>query len=439
MKRKSILASLALGAVFSLTSCSSNDLYDPSRAEESFKQEFSKKFISKYGRFGADQSWDASSLPSYYSATTRADGRQSDYEVSTEPYYVQNATLSWLKEKLQEKKDNSGLGKPIVMRVPNNKFTIVPIFQGQAGLDWDLHLVVGTGDNEEDIKFWSKYEGMEVKLRKNGMWFPLSELFPISAAQEIRSKEYTFDFSHRAGDIMYLYLEITNGSLIYGNKGEKLSSLNEKMLYLEGCPVTNLGNKEVRIIGCEDATRNTDNDMNDVVFLMYGDPKVPDEIDISNKEIVESKTKRYMLEDLGSTDDFDFNDVVVDVTESVTKKLTFTNGVITDTEVLKTEQDAVIRHLGGSYPFQLTIGNTTLEEMEGQMGVNPNTKYPVEGWMPSHNNISAKVTNKSSGNVFTANFPGEGEIPMIIATDPNVNWMEERTAITKEWFDSLKK
>ena len=32
-----------------------------------------------------------------------------------------------------------------------------------------------------------------------------------------------------------------------------------------------------------------------------------------------------------------------------------------------------------------------------------------------------------------------GEIPMIIAVDPDVQWMEERESITEAWFNSIRK
>ena len=191
--------------------------------------------------------------------------------------------------------------------------------------------------------------------------------------------------------------------------------------------------------GGQDANLETDWDMNEVVFLMYGDPKIPDKIEITNDEIKESVTKRYMIEDLGSTDDFDFNDVVVDVTEECTLKITKENGVITKTENVKTEQKAIIRHLGGSLPFTLTIGNTSLPEIQGALNKNPNTEYMIEGWEPDKNNISVTVKGTENDGIHTVNFPANGEIPMIIAVDPTVNWMEERVAITKEWFEGLKK
>lgn len=95
--------------------------------------------------------------------------------------------------------------------------------------------------------------------------------------------------------------------------------------------------------------------------------------------------------------------------------------------------------MGGLLPFTLKIGDTALPEMQGAMGVNPNKEFEIEGWIPEQNNISVTVKGTQNGEVHNVNFPANGEIPMIIAVDPTVNWMEERVAITKEWFDGLKK
>lgn len=434
---------MALSCVLALTSCNNSDLYDPAKAEEALKQEYGDKFIAKYGSFGADYSWDASFLSPHYSAT-RADIIYTPTE-SKDYYEVEANTLSWMKNKLKDGIKNKDLGTPFAMTVPSNSFTIVPIFEGNASMSWDLHMVVGEGKSAEDTKIWTKHQGMQAKQKANDKnWTNLGKgnLANTEKVAAIRSKEYTFDLSQRAGDLLYFYLEITVGADEFGKKGDKHSSLEHTMLNLS-CPrPSNIKESdEVMIIGCEDAAsgKKCDWDMNDVVFLIYGNPEVPKPIEVIDQEIVESKTKRYMIEDLGSTDDFDFNDIVVDVTESVTKKLTLTNGVITGTEITKSEQNAVIRHLGGAIPFTLKIGDTELEEMEGQMGKNPDTEFTVKGWKPGENNISIKVRENKNGSIYTVTFPEEGEIPMIIATDPEVVWMEERIPITKEWFDSLKK
>lgn len=174
----------------------------------------------------------------------------------------------------------------------------------------------------------------------------------------------------------------------------------------------------VKYIGIEDNPKG-DLDYNDVVLAVVGNPDVPEEIKIEKDEyqVPVSVTKRYMMEDLGSTDDFDFNDVVVDVTETTvyTHKVTIVNGVKESDVVIDTKktQKAVVRHLGGILPFQLTIGETTLPEMgsEATWKTNPDTEYEVKGWNPAQNNVSVTVKSTESQMYNVTNkFPKEGEL-----------------------------
>ena len=198
----------------------------------------------------------------------------------------------------------------------------------------------------------------------------------------------------------------------------------------------------VKYVGIEDdTTSKSDGDYNDVVLAIVGNPSVPEEIKVTDEEytVESSTTKRYMVEDLGSTGDFDFNDVVIDVTENVkdTYKRTLTNGEVTANALVKTEktQSAVLRHLGGLLPFQLTIGDTVLPEMQGVLGKDLEEKFDnIEGWNPLTNNISVKVRNKDNGAVFNIPFPKAGEAPMIIATPVDWKWMEETVSVPSTWF-----
>lgn len=154
-------------------------------------------------------------------------------------------------------------------------------------------------------------------------------------------------------------------------------------------------------------------------------------------------SKRYMIEDLGATDDFDFNDIVVDVTENttVTHHRTYkvdANGekteMITDI-ITKTSksQKATIRHLGGILPFTLKVGNTSFNRMEGQLDVDVNISKNISGWNPETNNVSIVVEEKD-GAFYTIQFPKAGEAPMIIAVDPDQAWMAERQCVPSSWF-----
>lgn len=441
MKRTMWLVAMACLASLPLTfiGCMSDeDLYDPAKAEARLKAEYAKKFVEKYGEITSDYSWDATSMKPRYASTR---GEEPWYKVSSDWYEVETDTRNWIRDNLPELNNNKGKGESFVMTVPNNPFTLVPIYQGLANLDWSFYVQIEGLDS--DIRLWGKGENIQIK-EGNGDWKNLGEGENTSNKEGVRAKEYTFDFtdSEYVGKVMVFYLLIENDAAPdCAINGTRQYSHDGMMLALNCVRPTNIPKgSEVKIIGCEDANlEHSDWDLNDVVFLMYGEPEVPDVIEITEGEYTRSVTKRYMIEDLGSTDDFDFNDVVVDVTEERTLQIKKTNGVITGTTEKSKEQTATIRHLGGLLPFTLKIGDTALPEMQGAMGVNPNDEFEIEGWIPEQNNISVTVKGTQNGEVHNVNFPANGEIPMIIAVDPTVNWMEERVAITKEWFDGLKK
>lgn len=126
------------------------------------------------------------------------------------------------------------------------------------------------------------------------------------------------------------------------------------------------------IIGCEDANGvASDHDNNDVVFMLVGYPEAPQIVPTT--EVI---SKRYMCEDLGATDDFDFNDVVFDVTQ--TRKLSIntapsnkiddffnTGDVINNNSSVEITgiheeskvQTAKIVHVCGTLPLQVRVGD----------------------------------------------------------------------------------
>ncbi len=438
MSNMKILSALVVaGSLF--TSCSEKNLFHPEYSEK----QYAENFIKKYGAVSPEQTWDFASSPTYFlkqeeTKATRADGEAS--VVVGEYYYVQSETLSWLKNKLKEGKDNRSLGKPFAMTAPNNSFTIVPIYQGQAGMTWDLHMVVGTGENAQDIKIWSKSEGIQTSTYGIS-WSDLKTSGTTMNSNYVRSHQYTIN-NVPVGETIYFYLEITKGSDNYATKGTKQSSLSGMMLALD-CPrPSNIDEKnEVMIIGCEDANlKGSDWDLNDVVFLVYGNPDVPKPLDIEDMTIVQKYEKRYMIEDLGTTDDFDFNDIVVDVTAQRQVTYTLVNGVIdySKTKYGEWAQMASIKHLGGTLAFRLKIGDTLLDEMQGEMmGYNDeltDRNYTISGWNPEENNISVTVRNKQSEAVYPIGFPKKGDVPMIIAFSNKTHWMPERQSIPEDWF-----
>ena len=454
---------VVLAAVL-LAACQSHDLFDEQAKERDVKAQYAENFSKSYPNVTLSQNWDYSnkneafSLPTSINrgAVTRAT-RAADYQLTSGgEYEVDNNTLTWMKGKLKDGQDNRSLGKPFYMKTPGNSFTIVPIYQGQASSVWELHAVI----DGIDFKVWEKCQDIWAKKNENSDWQTVSSLSNTELYRStenvaaVKANSYTFN-NVPAGVEMYFYLivtKVTNSKYNY-TVNSQMSSLNGMMLSLNDCPrPANIAeDNEVMIIGCEDvydhAGVKSDNDMNDVVFMVYGKPEVPTTIDITEDMSIEKKvTVRYMIEDLGSTDDFDFNDVVVDVSEIWTSSPVFTNGVLSGWTDSEKRQEAVVRAMGGTIDFDLTIGNTswsksgagfdvkTMYNTQGNIDYDKvMAKFDVTGWDSQAHNVSIKINDKD-GQVFKITFPKSGEVPMIIAVEPTQKWMKERVSVPDTWF-----
>ena len=463
IKNKMALAIATLG----LAACSSTDLYDEAAIEKNAKLTYSENFTKKYPDVNLNQNWDFScKTPDYGLAANSNKARtragEDDFSFG-DWYYVEKATLDYMHTQLPEGKNNSSKGQAFFMTVPSEDFTIVPIYQGIASAVWKLHVVVG----DQDYSVWYKNDRIEIKDKgdqnwhstvrpswENGTWWYHELTFnsdgsnihmqdgSVNIVTDVRSKEINFH-NMPVGEPMYFYLKIH----VTGNDAEhymhdlyaQQSSLKGMMIALDCDLPSNLpDNYKAMIIGCEDADKtNSDWDYNDVVFMIYGQKK-PDVVVVTDgTPIVQTISKRYFIEDLGATDDFDFNDIVVDIIQTTTSTPVLTNGVITDIKPGVTTQKAIIRHLGGTLPFNLKIGDTEILEMGGQQTfqTSPDLEFDVTGWNPDTHNISVQVQQLGNKGVYNnVKFPKAGEAPMIIAVDPSQTWMQERQSVPAEWF-----
>ena len=396
-------------AMLGITSCSKTDVYDEKQqeankaAEEQVKQEkvvdeYEKNFIDTYGEIDPNQSWDFStgdeyfSLPSSARAATRGDLEDRYLTKSQEYYKIGDATLSKMNEVFKEGRNNYNTGKKFAMTVPSNDFTIMPIFMGTSGGNFKLCMHV---DGVGEIDVWNKWEGIQVKGKnKNGRtvtdWtdvYTFDNDHNCLNATAIQSKYITFH-GLPAGATMYFYLKITSAAtgypVNYNEKGQSLGSINDYMReYQFGAndvtpsKLPGVDKPEIKIIGCEDAVTNSDKDYNDVVFMLYGEPYVPESFEVEDLE--KTVKKRYFIEDLGASDDTDFNDIVVDVVSTYTYKKTTseTTGIVTFSDETIKSRKAEIRALGGTLDFELNIGGKTWKKSaDFDPSVMYNTKEP---------------------------------------------------------------
>ena len=463
-----VLGSMAvMGAAF--TSCSKDIAYDSEgiakEAAQKAKAEYEVNFVKKYGQVDPNQSWDFSSMQPTYSlssenSSSRAITRSASYSTSIATgFKVEQSVLEWMFVNIPAGRNNFLKGDPFYMTiVSGDPFTIVPIFQGNATNYWQLWMHVDGIDN--DILIWAKGENVAYRTEEGGTLIPVGrdQAGVDRSAFEVEAPAITFTDLPVNSDVEF-YLKKWSTPGAFDNDGQKtqytkLSSLNEKMLVLQNCkkPAAVPDDaKKVCIIGCEDAG---DKDYEDLVFMVYGD------FSINEPQVVyQTFTKRYMVEDLGSRDDFDFNDIVVDVKEQTktTYNYTIKNGkktLISTEGPVVDKQWAEVRAAGGIIDFTINVGPTTSwtksehltpsDKMwnTGWNGENINYSAVLDrfdikkkDWIPSANNISITVDGRGTNSgVQLIPFPKEGDIPMIIAVDKDVNWMVERQSIPGSWI-----
>ena len=439
-----------------LMSCSKSDLYDSNAANQQKNEQqvkdYTSNFVEKYGSVEG-KSWDLATLATSYTleSSNRALTRDGEYNADAVEgeMLVNKATIDWMSTNMKAGANNVAKGKPFYLQVPNNSFTIVPIFQGTASYYWQLWMYV---DGVGDKLIWSKGNIKYITSDGSTDWkSPGTGGTGMNSAFQIKAPTYEFKNLPKNAN-MYFYLKVWNSYADYKNQSinpRKLTSLNQMMLALINCQVPSnvpAGN-EVSIIGCEDNV-NGDFDYEDLVFMMYGNPAPPiKHVD----EVIKGTPKRYMMEDLGEEKpDFDFNDVVVDVISGRAKVKReyeiLENGgwkLIKETTIENLPDIAVVRAAGGILDFTLKIGNTTwtksakfpnYQQMlntgrDGEIDYDKELDtFKVEGWNPDNNNISVTVEGKA------ITFPETGKAPMVVAVDPTTNWMFERTPAPESWF-----
>ncbi len=462
---KSVVASLA---VMSLAACSNNDLYDEGvvAANKTAEQQksYENNFVKTYGAIAPNQSWDFSTNQQRLGTragetaivTKTVEGLNFDVKYNKVGrewngfgwnYYLDNRSinknqdlLNNVSNKLKDGDKHTDVQKAVLV-APSNSFTIYPI-SVQGMWTHDLYVKVG---NNAPVKVYSK------------TWTDFSHPYvngdPLTLSSVNYNKQtYTVETSV---SMPGLYVEAPIGTPIEiylanvkegQTKKSTVGTSTGHAIYVDGNGAVPTGievrdDAVIKYVGIEDnTTGSSDLDYNDVVLAIVGNPDVPKEIIIENKtyDVPTSLTKRYMIEDLGTTDDFDFNDVVVDVTRNTVAHHTVeivdgvkTSDVVTSTDVT---EKAVIKHLGGILPFVLKIGDKTLPQLGGEdtFEKDVNLEYDITGWEPANNNISITVNNT------TLSFPKDGAVPMIIACDDSEAWSAERVAFDWKKFLEVK-
>lgn len=180
-----------------------------------------------------------------------------------------------------------------------------------------------------------------------------------------------------------------------------------------------------------------DNDYNDFIFVLEGTPAPVDEDPVKYM---------YAVEDLGSENDFDFNDIVFSVSH------------------ISGHENAIVQPLaaGGIYPATIYFGDKSYGEIHSKFGVKTNVmvntkagttknsmikadpflvKVPAEwshtAYGESGNGFSVKVEIPNrKDKVVTTYVPGEDIAPQMLVLSENWLWPTEKTRISDAYNDA---
>lgn len=409
------LPTLAVAAM-SFGGCTSDDKheYNPDYQVELDKEAFAANFVKQYGQVDAEQSWDLANPNEVYvlsasarQVQTRAKGKLQWITVSS---FGHEFNISeGFNEAMEKEFSQFGDPEPCYFTFPAEGLRIVPVFQSNAN-NYVLHMVVGEDYFAQDIYICSNIMGINNNKQK--------------------AKAYTIT-GVEAGTPVSFYVVVFKGNKGYKVDIENFSTLKGgfKLAEVDAATAGNYKKGTMRekssILACQFETKHGTAQL---AFLMDG--LAPVQKHQAPEKIVKVVSRRYLIEDLGSTDDFDFNDIVIDVEQRVVVE----NGV-EGTPL----QMATLRHLGGVLPWNIKIGDTWFSGAEntmlkGEIGSDASVTKDVTGWNPEENNITVKVAGNQTGSVCLIPFPKKGEVPMVIAVDTYQQWMDERQSIPSTWW-----
>ncbi len=419
-------------------------MYDPDYTVKAYTE----RFETMYGEILPTQTWDFSTGTSI--VNTRAEETIDLMSIAGLDFKITRKTSSILNPKY-DITQNAGLydnvikalpentkhtGETVVLTAPSNSFMIYPV-SVQGAYTYDLIVKVGDKTHKIFSKTWSDYSlpyiNGDGKLSTTKVKTKPMPGVKITAPVGTPIQIYLDNLKNGKNLVTDKLIGTGTGNAIFVNATAKPEGLGNVL-------DVDVNDAIVKYIGIEDSPNFGDQDFNDIVLALVGNPYVPQELIVTEEEYklpIAKPAKRYMIEDLGSIDDFDFNDIVIDVMDIVEGKYkaTFTNGVLTSNELVETThyQTATVKHLGGTLPFILKIGDTVLDEIRPAINIDPDYEYVITGWDPKLNNIQC-IVNGQENNSITIGFPEPGSVPMIIAFDTYKQWMEERVAVPKEWF-----
>ena len=328
-------------------------------------------------------------------------------------------------------------------------FTFYPLFwNGEYFHTFGLYYYVG--DEKQEFDFYKDKEGNCLQFKNSsGNWedAEMDYVFEVLNNQSfkdsdhvLRSKPYTITFKSKTAQFGF-YVKIYKPSDLvneiakyYSNPALNVEPNTESPSFSSfAYKVVGEGETAMTYITIED-NNHGDLDYNDFIFVMEGEQTHIEEDPV---EYI------YAVEDLGGTDDFDFNDVVFSVSHVAGQphanvKLLAAGGTlpaeiyfgetrcgevhemfdVETTEMVNTAKGTTKENMKKAVSFQVNVGTTwSHKDLDYTENFDPKDGFNV------------KVNN----NVVTIYKPGDNAAPQILVLTPNWLWPIERTRINEAY------
>ena len=407
------IATALTGAVV-LTSCSHDDV---TYSEENVQQakhaealaQYQQSFIGIFGQPTSNQCWDFTLAKS---VVTRSDSKaMTDWPRET----ANNYGFTWS----YATGNDDPMKEDVVAKIfHNNMKEITDEIDAVDEIDWNpsgtiIYRPIATCQTASALKYFS----VGADLGKDCNW-NLRQIKTVGTGLGNTSGQHTsainFDEVKKAGTVTW-YAVNTNQKT---TSIDASAAANELKKFKE---IKVTVNDKTYTFWCFKCSAN--GSYADFIWWVQEAPGTP----------TYKYSKRYFVEDLGGvgSSDIDFNDIVFDVVE-------YTDG----------KQECIIRALGGTIPITINVCGTSWSKPEGRVndmintGVDGNEidytmvfdRFTISGWTINDNSRISVTVKDKTGFSFINSFPGNGEIPLIVAFSTAKTWKAERQAITQAWM-----
>ena len=427
MKRVFLAVTALLSISAAFVSCGDKELFDQGAVEQAnvleAEKQYKENFVKRFGEVAPDQTWDFSQI-NYPMAEQNAQTRSWLYDM----FHEQLPAPTWNERGILSSLFDALINDTDYPNVNTDEAEVKKLVETMPVVDWpydyaqiNLHPFYskGTSDNNYyylGVKYQQKdytgtyndFNGLCLKAKKNE-WSSI--VTNSSLLTEMNMNSYaSVNTSNMNGVAGFQWFVACSNT-------PKIISWPKDKKPLEKCKLFYVNGHTYVALDC-----NGDNKYDDMICWVEDC----------------SPAKRYMVEDLGANDDFDFNDIVFDVVWN---------------ENLK-KYECIVRAMGGTLDFTIKVANTTWTKSTAKNGkYNKYTiynttdgdynldeeydRFVVDNWHPEENDVT--VTVEGNNGRFVLPFPEEGEIPYMIATSIGKAWAKERINVeTIGWFGSVQ-